>query len=340
MSSVDILSEAIELGRIIEEPMYTLLTSKVSEPFAPIVLHQAKTGGKRIRPAFTLLFAQAAGGLLEQALYGAVGVELIHTYSLIVDDIIDVGDIRRNTKTTRALYSDEMALLSSMIYRETIYDCILKTSNPQKIEQVFSETIRKLIEGERMDVLMERRSSHEYFQKNSFQLEQITEDTYMTMISMKTACLFSCAAQIGTILAGGSLEQINTAIKFGELAGLAFQIVDDILDLTGDEKQFGKQIGKDILESKLGNFPLFKAFQSATPADKNTILAILQSKNASNEDIRRCLQIIEKYKGFEIARKKAKELIENAKNLLINFPNMEKTKYIGILADYIIERII
>ena len=340
MSSVNILTEVTELGRIIEEPMYTLLTSKVSDLFAPIVLHQVKTGGKRIRPAFTFLFAQAIRGTIEQVLYGAMGIELIHTYSLIVDDIIDAGDVRRNVKTTRALYSDEMAILASMIYRETIYDCISKTSQPQKVEEIFSATIRKLIEGERLDILMERRSSHEYFQKNSLQLEQITEDTYMTMISMKTACLFSCAAQIGVILAGGNSEQITTAIKFGENAGLAFQIVDDILDLTGDEKQFGKKIGKDILESKLGNYPLFKAFQAATLEDKNIILQILQSKSASKDDITRCLHIIDKYKGFDIARRKAKELIENAKSLLNIFPEKEKVKNIGALADYIIERIV
>lgn len=339
MAYSDLLDLITKLGKKIEDPMYSLLEKHVHKDFRPVVVYQAKAGGKRIRPVMTLLFSQAAGGSLDDALYGAIGVELIHNYSLIIDDIIDQGTLRRGIQTVRAKFSDEMALLSSMIHRETIYDCARLTKKPKKVLEIYSKTIRELVEGERLDILLEQKQDHDYYKGFSISPEKFTEDTYLEMIYKKTSILFSCASEIGVILGGGTPEQIKAAKNFGTMAGLAFQVVDDILDLKGEEKSFGKEIGKDIKEGKISNYPLLLAYINMGENDQQTVLKILQTKNPNENDINTCLQLVEKKKGFEKAKTKASSYINKAKGSLDNiFPNKEAIDSIKASADFIVNR--
>ena len=339
MAESDLLDLITELGKKIEDPMYSLLEKHVHEDFKPVVVYQAKTGGKRIRPAITLLFSQATGNSVNNAIYGAIGVELIHNYSLIIDDIIDKGTLRRGLQTVRAKFSDEMALLSSMVHRETIQDCAKLTEKPDQVLEIFSRTIRELIEGERLDILLEQKQEHDYYKKYSIMPKNFTEETYLEMIHKKTAILFSCASEIGVILGGGTTEQIRAAKNFGMMAGIAFQIVDDILDLKGEEKRFGKEIGKDIIEGKISNYPLLLAYIDMSEKEQQTILDILKAKNPDENDINTCLELVEKREGFKRAKTSANAYINKAKECINNiFPNKEAIDSIKGSADFIVNR--
>ncbi|HKZ39579.1 MAG TPA: polyprenyl synthetase family protein, partial [Candidatus Hodarchaeales archaeon] len=164
---VNILQRISELGSRVEGFMLAALEQNVEPDFVPLVIYQAITGGKRIRPAITILFAEAvnesSSRISEDVARAAAGIELIHSYSLIVDDIIDSGDMRRNQLTTRAKFSNEMALLVGMSYRESINDCAVSIAKSEQVLKIYSDTIRNLIEGERLDILMEQRQSHDYF---------------------------------------------------------------------------------------------------------------------------------------------------------------------------------
>lgn len=338
----DLLDLITKLGQKIEEPMFTLLEKHVHEDFKPVVVYQAKTGGKRIRPALTLLFSQATGRSIgEEVIYGAIGVELIHNYSLIVDDIIDQGDLRRGLETVRKKFSNEMALLSSMVYREVIYDCAKLCGNSKEVLDIYSNTIRELVEGERLDIILEQKQEHEYYKTHGISPKELTEELYLHMINKKTAILFSCASEIGVVLGGGSDKQISAAKNFGTLAGLAFQIVDDILDLKGEEKRFGKEIGKDIKEGKLSNYPLLLSYKEMDKTDRSFILDILKSQKPTEKEIKTCLKLIEETNGFSRAKEKALNYIEEAKSQLdYLFTNKEAVKSIKASADFIVNRYI
>ncbi|MHA1990300.1 MAG: polyprenyl synthetase family protein [Candidatus Hodarchaeales archaeon] len=342
MINNDLLDLITKLGKKIEEPMYSLLEKHVHEDFRPVVIYQAKTGGKRIRPALTLLFSQATGrSSEEEVIYGAIGVELIHNYSLIVDDIIDQGILRRGLETVRAKFSNEMALLSSMIYREAIYDSAKLCGNPKSVLEIYSRTIRELVEGERLDIILEQKQDHEYYDTHKIDPKELTEDLYLHMINKKTGILFSCASEVGVILGGGSKKQIDAAKNFGTLSGLAFQIVDDILDLKGEEKRFGKEIGKDIKEGKLSNYPLLVSYNIMNKTDQNFILDVLKSHNPTSKQIETCLQLVEEANGFSKAKEKALDYISEAKSQLDNiFPNEEAIEAIKASADFIVNRYI
>ncbi|MHA2105935.1 MAG: polyprenyl synthetase family protein, partial [Candidatus Hodarchaeales archaeon] len=161
------------------------------------------------------------------------------------------------------------------------------------------------------------------------------------MINKKTGILFSCASEVGVILGGGSKKQIDAAKNFGTLSGLAFQIVDDILDLKGEEKRFGKEIGKDIKEGKLSNYPLLVSYSIMNKTDQNFILDVLKSQNTTSKQIETCLRLIEEANGFSKAKEKALDYISEAKSQLDNiFPNEEAIEAIKASADFIVNRYI
>jgi len=341
MDEEQMLDDLMKKGKIAQEKIYTLLKEVASKDFFDITYWQISTGGKRVRPALTLIFAEMGGKpLSDGVIYAAAGVELIHNYSLVIDDIIDRGEIRRNEPTTRAKYGDEMALLAGMLHREAIWLCGTRAKpHEREIANIYSITISDLVEGERLDVLFEQEERpHEYFKDNVYPI--VTEDDYFKMVRGKTAALVMASCKIGAIMAESGPYLINAAEKFGEYIGLAFQIADDILDLSGDEEKFGKTIGKDIRESKLGNYPIIKALENMDEETEHEFLKILKSRPSSKEDINKCLKMIEDHKGFALARKKAMNFVNMGRDELAKFPESKQRKMLWDLSEFMVVRTI
>jgi len=333
----DVLQVLGDIGSRVDEKMLALLAVGASKDFQQVVFHQVKAGGKRIRPALTILFCEAAGGTIENALSTAAAIELVHNYSLILDDIIDDADVRRNLLTTWKKFGLNFGILASTHYREAIEEAILQSPNPLAISRIIADTIRELVEGERLDILFEQLpGKEEYAEKHRY--HDVTLKDYEMMIGNKTAALIRAACEAGVICAKGS-ETLQTAARnFGWNAGIAFQLADDMLDLFAEEAKLGKKSGKDIYEHKLGNAIILNALPLLSEKNCTYILKTLRSKQPSDADVRKTISILQETKASQIVQKQAEQLVKDAKSALENFPNKEKTKLLATLVDFIYQR--
>jgi len=333
----DVISELTNIGKIINPYLAYYLKKDASEEFLDVILHQVNTGGKRIRPALTLLCCEIAGGKLEKAIPAAVAVELIHNYSLIIDDIIDRGEIRRGKPTTRKLYGDTMALLAGLHYREAVINAVNDCMNSLKIHEILSKAIKELIDGERLDVLFEQAGRYnEYIIKHRRKYVSLSE--YLDMISKKTAALIKASCIVGGLVANAPQEVIFALEKFGENIGLAFQIIDDLLDIFGESKVFGKQIGKDIIEHKLGNIIVILALEELEGNDKEKLLEILRKEKIKDEDLKTAMALIRKTNAKDKALRMAREYAFQAVKALEKLPQCNAKEKLIKLANFIIER--
>jgi geranylgeranyl diphosphate synthase type I len=325
------------MGSKVDEKMLELLAVGAAKDFQEVVFHQVKAGGKRIRPALALLFCQAAGGKKEDALSAAAAIELIHNYSLILDDIIDDADVRRNLPTTWTKYGLNFGILASTHYREAIEEGSLQSPNHPAVSRIIADTIRELVEGERLDVLFEQLpSEEEYTEKHRY--HDVSLSDYETMIGYKTAALIRAACEVGVICAGGSSQLLKAARDFGWKAGIAFQMADDVLDLFAEEKKLGKKLGKDIYEHKLGNIVILHALQLLSSENRSFVLKVLRSPQPTGEDVQKVITLLKQTTASDTVQQKAQQLVNEAKTALEAFPNRDATKLLHALVDFIYQR--
>jgi geranylgeranyl pyrophosphate synthase len=306
-----VFSQLSTLGQSAESKMYEFLLKGVHSDFKDLVVWQTETGGKRFRPALTLLFAKAFGISYKdpKALSAAAGIELIHTYSLILDDIIDRGDLRRGKQTTRAKFGDEFAILSAIIHREAVFEAAKATEKHfSDTIDLYSQTIRKLTEGERLDILFEQRADREHDYFRTHQYKEVSFEDYRTMITGKTASLITAACTLGAIVGNASQADQEKAGEYGKAIGIAFQIADDYLDIFAVSEKFGKEVYKDIIEQKLGNFVIVRALQLLQPEDSQLLQDYLTDQRLKDEErVEKCVPLLEKSKVKEIVMKEAEE---------------------------------
>src|SRR5260221_3025338 len=197
--------------------------------------HILEAGGKRVRPRLTLLSYEAVGGTdLNSVLPVAAAVELVHTATLVHDDINDQGSLRRGRPTVNATWGRTFALLTGDYLFTKVYELMAPYRD---LNIVFAEATVALVEGETLQAAAAKSG-------------QLDRETYTRIIAKKTASLFAAATKLGAMLGGGTQEQINALEQYGFNLGLAFQIVDDILDLIADSKQLGKTAGLDVVQGK------------------------------------------------------------------------------------------
>ncbi len=344
LSLDDILARLNELGKIVEPVMIRFLLKGVHEDFKDLISWQTETGGKRLRPALTLIVAQAFGASLDdpEVLAAAAGIELIHTYSLILDDIIDRGDLRRGKPTVRAKFGDEFAILAGIIHREAVFEAAKATGkNASAVISLYSDTIRKLAEGERLDILFEQTSEriHEYFLTHRY--STVTHEDYMSMITGKTASLLAAACKVGALVGGASTHDQARVENFGQTMGMAFQIADDFLDIFAISDKFGKEIYKDIIEKKLGNFVIIQILRELKEDEANLFKEYLIDATLSDEErIRKCAPLIDKANVKEIVIKEAEKLANESKMTLsnVNFKNKEQRIVLEKIAEFSVSR--
>jgi geranylgeranyl diphosphate synthase type II len=196
-------------------------------------------GGKRIRPALTLMACNLYTDEIDEAIAPALGIEVFHNFTLLHDDIMDNADMRRGRETVHKKWNNNTAILSGDAMQILAYKLIGQTpeSKLKPVLDIFSQTALEICEGQQLDVDFEVR-------------DNVTTDDYLEMIRLKTAVLLACSLQTGGIIAGANDADCKALYNFGVYLGLAFQLMDDILDVYGDEKTFGKKIGGDILLNK------------------------------------------------------------------------------------------
>jgi geranylgeranyl diphosphate synthase type I len=306
----DPLDKIAKIGRKVDPIILKTLARAYSSTFQSPVTYHFKTGGKRMRATLVLLACAACGGRIEDGLNPAAMVEMIHNYSLVMDDLIDRGLVRRGKPTVRVKFGDSVALLIAMLYREALDDLIEKCISPGRTRVVAVQAMKDIIEGERLDIMFEQAGREDPYLKAHRTLNP-SFALYIEMIGKKTAALFKAASQIGAYSGRANRRIIQSLGEFGWKAGLAFQIMDDVLDICGEET--GKQIGKDIVEHKLGNAVILTALRYLPRAKKSEILTTLRSENVSQAMLRRARQLVMETPAEKDCREIAGKYLQEAK---------------------------
>ena len=339
MQNTNLKEKLTEISEAVEPVIKKLLTQGVEESTSDLVFYQCKLGGKRIRPALVVLSGQVFGGELEGLLYPAASVEILHNSTLVIDDIIDHSDIRRDQPTTWKKYGKSIAECVAFDYLAAVFAGIGNVNNGAKLIDLYSKTLKVIIDGEIKDILFERsgREDEDFVVNNRYKI--ITKDDYFKMISQKTAVLLQACCKAGAIYANATDEQVELMGEFGYNIGIAFQIRDDMLDIFADEKEFGKKVGKDIIEKKMGNYIILLALEQLDEGGKKSITDLLEGPNeVSDEDIARVTELVEKTSAKSDAEKTAEHFIQKALDALGQLPQNEATQYLAELANYIVSR--
>lgn len=259
------------LNLALNEQQSSLTVSAPTEMYEPMS-YIIGLGGKRVRPLLTLVGCDIFDANPNEAIHAALAVELFHNFSLIHDDILDNAPLRRGNKTVHEKWNQQIALLSGDGMLVKAFD-ILAKSNPQHIPallQLFSKTGLEVCEGQQYDMNFETQNS-------------VHVQDYISMITYKTAVLLGCSLQMGAICANASEENQKHLYEFGKHIGIAFQILDDVLDVYADDEKFGKQVGGDIISNKK-TFLLLDAFELANEEQTNQLNHLLYSKEISNSE--------------------------------------------------------
>ncbi|PIQ83475.1 MAG: hypothetical protein COV75_07280 [Candidatus Omnitrophica bacterium CG11_big_fil_rev_8_21_14_0_20_63_9] len=238
------------------------LLSQLTDPVARNVVYLITAGGKRLRPALVLLAGAAGGTPRRQALIdAATSVELIHTATLIHDDIIDHSQLRRSQPTFHARWGTERAVLMGDYLYATAFTLLARLDSPQ-VMQIMADVCQELCRGELREV------------EARFRLD-LNEEEYLQIIHDKTASLIGGCCRSGAVLGGADAEIVERLTQFGTCFGLAFQIIDDCLDLTGDQERLGKSILTDLDKGAL-SLPIIYLTQQLSPRERDTLFAPLR----------------------------------------------------------------
>ena len=245
-----------EICRTIEEALARLTFDQPPRSLFDPITYILSLGGKRIRPALALMACDLFGGKNEDVLQPALGLEVFHNFTLLHDDLMDEADRRRDKPTVHKLWNPNVAILSGDAMLICAYQLVAK-ANDKAILELFSRTALEICAGQQYDMEFESRSD-------------VTEEEYLEMIRLKTAVLLACALKVGAMIGGASAADADALYDYGIHIGLAFQLQDDLLDVYGDPKTFGKNIGGDILCNKK-TFLLINALSVASDEQRQVM---------------------------------------------------------------------
>ncbi|MCH7662180.1 MAG: polyprenyl synthetase family protein [Euryarchaeota archaeon] len=299
-------------------------------------------GGKRLRPAVLLLTAEALcdveplsvsyhefpaleGGPVD-VMRAAVAIEVIQSFTLIHDDIMDDDDLRRGVPAVHREYDLETAILAGDTLYSKAFEIMLESGAPPErgldALRMLACTCTRICEGQSFDVEFERR-------------ENVGEEEYLEMVELKTAVLYGAAASVPATLLGADDETVKALYRYGIDIGTAFQIQDDVLDLTVPSDVLGKQRGSDLVEGKRTLITLHAREQGV---DMDSLIGTDDPEAVSEREIDEAVSAVESTGSIEYARSKAQSLVESGKNELAVLPDNEARSQLEAVADYLIER--
>ncbi len=280
-------------------------------------------GGKRLRPTLLLLSARLVGEPGNAAIQLGAVVEMIHAATLVHDDVIDAAQTRRGRASTNVKWGNHTCVLAGDWLYMQAFQIALRERNFQFLDLLIGLT-QMMVEGE---LLQLEHIGH----------IDISEADCMELVDRKTACLFSVCARLGALAAQAGPQ---TQEKLGEYAwnlGMAFQLVDDVLDFTAREKTLGKPVGGDLREGKV-TLPLVYALERATPAERRMVETILQQRTYDEVPFARILDLLEKYRGIERVKERAQAFTDKARQLINEFPDSPYQRALLTVTDLVTDR--
>ncbi|NLR94137.1 polyprenyl synthetase family protein [Flammeovirga agarivorans] len=286
-----------------------------------IMSYIVKSKGKQMRPIMVFLTAGATGEVQDQTYRGAALIELLHTATLVHDDVVDDADYRRGFFSIKALWKNKTAVLVGDYLLSR--GLLLSVDNSDfDLLRFVSTAVKEMSEGELMQIEKARRLD-------------ITEDVYFEIIRQKTATLIAACTAVGASSSGASEEVIKKMHKMGEKIGIAFQIKDDLFDYGTDE--IGKPLGIDIKEKKM-TLPLIYALNNATWLKKKEIIFKIKTQNTNQKVVREIIEFVKSSGGLEYAEKTMHEYIKQGRDILDELPDSEYKAALHQLITYVVER--
>ena len=288
-----------------------------------VLEHIKHRGGKRMRPLLILLIAKNYGGVNDVTLRSAVGLELLHTASLVHDDVVDESKERRGQPSVNAVYNNKVAVLVGDYVLSTALLNISYTNN--------SDILRSIA------VLGRNLSNGEILQLSNIQNTEFSEDIYYDVIKMKTAALFEACCEVGTLSVNANERQIELAKEFGRNLGIIFQIRDDIFDYY-DSKEIGKPTGNDMAEGKL-TLPVLYALNSTHDSEMEEIARKVKRNDVTRYEIARLVDFTKNNGGIEYAERKMLELRKKCMEFIDSESVSEEIRTsLTAYIDYVIQR--
>jgi geranylgeranyl diphosphate synthase, type II len=240
------------LKEVVDRALINLSYNSEANKLIDPVRHVLSKGGKRLRPVMALMSCNLFTDKIDDAIMPAIGLEVFHNFTLVHDDIMDQAPVRRGLPTVHQKWNTNQAILSGDVMAFVANECILQTpsANLVKVFRVYNKAAVEVCVGQQLDMDFEKAAI-------------VRQDEYLRMIELKTAVLLAASVKIGAIIGGADDKDSELMYEFGKNLGLAFQIQDDLLDVWGDVKLFGKTAGGDIVANKK-TFPFVKAMETAT----------------------------------------------------------------------------
>ena len=281
------------------------------------------SGGKRIRPAVLLMAARMAGYTGDQAILYASVIEFIHTATLVHDDIIDEAELRRGREAVHTRWGNHLTVLfGDFLYLKSM--SLALSQDRLEIIRLLCDVTLRIVEGE-------------IYQLTKNGVVELTEEEHFDIVRRKTAYLFAGCAKIGGMLGPTTREQQDALWDYGFNIGMAFQIVDDLLDFTGEEVALGKPVGGDLREGKM-TLPVIHLLTRGDARAETLIRKILHERNVSIEEWREVRALLGHARSIDYAYSTAVEFVECAKKALYVFPPSSERDALMFLPDYVLSR--
>ncbi len=305
-----------------EEKFKDSMVSKV--PLLNRITHYiVRRKGKQMRPMFVFLVAKMVsdGNFKERTYRGASVIELIHTATLVHDDVVDDSNMRRDFFSLNALWKNKIAVL--------VGDYLLSKGLLLSIDNGDFDILRLI------SVAVKEMSEGELLQIEKARLLDITEEVYFEIIRQKTATLIAACTAIGATSVDASEDDVRKMHKFGELIGIAFQIKDDLFDYS--EAKIGKPTGIDIKEKKM-TLPLIYTLNHCSKEEKKWLINSVKNHNKDKKRVKEVIEFVKKNQGIEYTSEKMKEYHEKALSILEEYPNSPYKESLISMVNYVIER--
>jgi geranylgeranyl diphosphate synthase type II len=310
-----------ELKKLVNKAILNLSYNEEAEKLNDPVKYILSIGGKRLRPVLALMACNLFSDTIDDAVIPASGIEVFHNFTLVHDDIMDHAPVRRNLPTVHSKWNLNQAVLSGDVMAFIANECFLQTP-PRcllKVFKVFNKAAIEVCVGQQLDIDFEKAAI-------------VSHEEYLRMIELKTAALLAASAKIGAIIGGADEKDSEILYEFGKNLGLAFQIQDDLLDIYGDIKVFGKMMGGDIISNKK-TFMLVKALEIASIEQAKLLHEQFNLKEFDPETkVKKVTEIYDQLNIKNISESLANEYINTSFNLLgkISVTNERKTELVNI----------
>jgi octaprenyl-diphosphate synthase len=282
-----------------------------------------QSGGKRLRPALLLLCARFSGGAGKTAVQLGAVVEMIHAATLVHDDVIDVAQTRRGRPSANVQWGNHTCVLAGDWLYMQAFQVALRERNFHILDLLISLT-QMMVEGE-------------LIQLDRIGRIDISEADCMEVADRKTACLFSACAKLGAVAGGADTAAEEKLGEFAWNLGMAFQLIDDMLDFTSREQTLGKPVGGDLKEGKV-TLPLIYALETATAAERQQVETVLRDRSYDNVPFAEIYEIIERRGGIQRIRERARQFTDRARQLVAEFPDSPCQRALCTLTDLVTGR--